>query len=135
MQNIEIRNGVRVGYEDMLKGAAQMSVAELERYADNIHRLLLSRKETSAAAAQKTLLEAIKNIIPAAVRRREKVLYGKMKNETITEKEQEELAFLINWLEEKSAERLELMARLAKLRGVGLAALARELRIAPPRHA
>ncbi len=129
METIEIKKGIVVDYEDMLRGAAQMNTQDLENYVHNIHRMLSARKGSSNEETAIDLERAIKEIIPASVRRREKTLYNKLQNESITDKEREELTFLIQWMEEKSAERIELMARLAAIRNISLPELARQLRI------
>lgn len=128
MQSIEIKNGVQVGVEELLKGIRQLDNQSLATVAGEVTRLLSKRTAQIPADQEVELLKKIKAVIPPAIRRRQKQLYTKLQLETLTPKEREELLLLNHLLEEKSAERIILLGELAKLRGVPVQQLADELK-------
>ena len=67
---------------------------------------------------KKALERQINTVIPASIKRQQKQLYKLLQDNTITPKEHEELIFLNNILEEKAAERILLMGKLATLKGI-----------------
>jgi hypothetical protein len=85
--------------------------------------------EQQHSKQEEILLKQIKEIIPASIVRRFKQLQAKQHNYTITEKETTEIILLTDFMEEKSAERVALLADLAKIRGVAITDLAKQLRL------
>lgn len=128
MQTIEIENGVRVGFDELLKGIRQLDNQALTTVAGEVTRLLSNRSAKTPADRENELLKKIKAIIPPSVRRRQKQLYSRLQHETLTPREREELLLLNHLLEEKSAERIMLLGELAKLRGVPVQQLASEFK-------
>ncbi len=131
MQTIEIENGVQVGFDELLKGIRQLDNQALATVAGEVTRLLSNRTDKAPANREVELLKKIKAVIPSAVKRRQKQLYTKFQQETLTPKEHEELLLLNHLLEEKSAERILLLGELAKLRGVPVQQLAAEFKTVP----
>ena len=58
-----------------------------------------------------------------------KELQTKQHNNTISKKEQEEMLLVTDFIEEKSAERVALLAALAKIRQVSITDLAKQLQL------
>ena len=135
MQTVEIKNGVQVGVDELLKGIRQLDNQALATVAGEVTRLLSKRTAKTPADQEVELLKEIKAVIPPAIRRRQKQLYSKLQQETLTTKEHEELLLLNHLLEEKSAARIILLGELAKLRGVPVQQLAAELKTGTEHHA
>ncbi|MEL7356256.1 MAG: hypothetical protein AAFN40_06820 [Cyanobacteria bacterium J06560_6] len=74
-------------------------------------------------------IESIK--VDADVRARYQVLWAKREAETLTEDEHCELIRLSEHIEQVGAERLEMMMKLAQMRGVSLSAIMEQLGIKP----
>jgi len=118
MQTIEIKNGVQVGVDEIIKGIRQLDNQALATVAGEVTSLLSKRTAKTPSDREIEVLKNIKAAIPPAIRRRQKQLYAKLQLETLTPKEREELLLLNHLLEEKSAERIMLLGELAKLRGI-----------------
>ena len=126
METIEIRNGFKVGFDELIQSVTQLNALELKTF---LSRLSQATEQQQHSQQEKMLLKQIKEIIPASVVRRFKQLQAKQHNNTITEKEASEILVITDFMEEKSAERVNLLAVLAKLRGVSITDLAKLLRL------
>jgi hypothetical protein len=69
--------------------------------------------------------------LPLDVQKRFDELVAKRQAETLSPDEYQELLGLIDWIEKSDARRVEYMAKLARLRGISLSALMKELDIRP----
>ncbi len=127
MQTIEINDGVHVSLTKILKGIKKLDAATLDKFAQEVNSMAADKK-AEPSTQQAELLKKIKTIIPASIKREEKRLYSKMQNGTITQKEHEELLFLLDLLENKAAERIQLMGELAKLKGLPLSELTKQFK-------
>jgi hypothetical protein len=75
------------------------------------------------------LLKQIKAMIPASVMRRFKVLQKKQHFQPLSPLEQDEMFVLIDFMENKSAERVYLLGALAKLRQIPVTELVQQLNL------
>ena len=128
MQTIEIQKGVRVGMEELMSGMSKMETPMLEKFLDSLRHIVESRKNTTAKGREEELLEKIAHVVPAFVKGRYKQLHSKMEGGDITKTELEELRQITNFMEEKTVDRIHLMAELAALRQVPLKDLAEQFR-------
>lgn len=126
VQTIEINKGVSVAFNDLLKGIQNLDSPTLKKLIQELDNIVSKRESQKPSDREKELLEKIKSTIPASIKREEKRLYKKMEKGTITKKEHEELLFLLDFMENKAADRIQLMGELAALRGVPLSELAQQ---------
>jgi hypothetical protein len=126
MQTIEIKEGVHVSLTKILQGIKKLDANTLDKFAEEVNSLAADKK-AKPSQREAELLKKIKTIIPASIKREEKRLYAKMQDGTITQKEHEELLSLLDFMENKAAERIHLMSELAELRGISLQNLAEQL--------
>ena len=126
METIEIRNGFKVGFDELIQSVARLNSTELNTF---LSRLSQATAQKEIFGEEKVLLKQIKESIPASVVRRFRELQNKQHNNSITEKESSEILLLTDFMEEKSAERVLLLGALAKLRGVTITELATQLKI------
>lgn len=129
MQTIEINKGIKVGFEDIIKGVQQLDNQSLAIFANEINRLVSKRNQTKPDLKEVELLKKIKIAIPASVKRRQKQLFTRMQEDIITTPEHDELVLLNNIIEEKTAERIALIGELAALRHVSIQELNKQLAI------
>lgn len=127
MQTIEINKGIKVGFEDIIKGVQQLDNQSLATFANEINRLVSKRNQTKPDLKEVELLKKIKIAIPASVKRRQKQLFTRMQEDIITTSEHDELVLLNNIIEEKTAERIGLIGELAALRDVSIQELNKQL--------
>ncbi|MBI5914317.1 MAG: hypothetical protein HY842_03005 [Bacteroidetes bacterium] len=116
MQSIEVAKGVEIGFSDLVKSLRKLDTGSLEKLAGEIGKVVALRKQPTKAEREAQLVKEIKKKIPASILKYEKSLMTKLHNDTITKKEKEDLGVTINYLENLAAERLALLAELAKLR-------------------
>jgi hypothetical protein len=105
-----------------------------ELYDDEINeksrskRQIVRRVKERANREEDILLKKIDELSVPEKRQRYDDLYNKFKDETITEKENEELLELSDELELLDAKRLEYLSKIAKLRGKSLRETVREFK-------
>ena len=129
MATIEIREGIKIGFDDLLNSVSNLDTETLNSLMDRLNQVLSSRQPNEKSEQEADLLKQIKEIIPTSVLRRYRQLYTKQQNDSITTREREEICMLTDYMEEKSAERVLLLALLADLRNVPLTDLAKQLRL------
>lgn len=129
MQNIEIRKGVKVGFDDLVNSVSRMDTADLKKMLEQINKVLSLRSNQQAGEREAQLLQQIRDAIPASVIRQYRQLYKKQQSGFITVKEREEILLLTDFMERKSAERVMLLGALAEIRKTTITELAKQLRI------
>ena len=127
MPSIEYRTSVPPGFDDLLSSIVAMDTQALRKLLSQLQQVVESRQNPGTEDAE--LLQKIRAMIPASLVRRYRQLHTKQQVGTITANEQAEMLLLTDFMEEKSAERVALLARLAGLRKMPLPDLAKQLRI------
>lgn len=131
MQTIEVKQGISIGFEEIIKGVQQLDNSSLAQFASEINHLVSKRNAKTYDLKETELLKKIKASIPASVKRRQKQLYEKMQEGALSTIEKDELVLLNNMIEEKTAERILFMGELAKQRNISIQQLATQLEIKP----
>lgn len=129
MQTIEINKGIKVGFEEIIKGVQQLDNQSLTTFANEINRLVSTRKHLKSDKREVDLLKKIKTAIPVSVKQRQKQLFARLQEDIISLPEQDELILLNTLIEEKTAERIVLIRELAALRHVSVQELCEQLSI------
>lgn len=122
MTNVEIG---QLGLEDIFYRLEQLDKPGLLKFADMINGLISQKNQESQQEAQ--LLKKIKAHIPATMKRRQKELYAKMQNNNLSLPERDELLLLNSMIEEKTAERITFMGKLAQLQHISIEELNHQL--------
>jgi hypothetical protein len=124
MQTVEVNNNIRLGFDDILSSIQQWDNQTLAKFGNEINKLLSYRKDPDNYNKEQILIKKIKSVIPSSIKRRQKQLFAKLQENTLTPKEHEELILLNNMIEEKMAERITLMGELAALKHVSIKEIA-----------
>jgi len=125
----------QVSSDELLNGVEQLSLSELEQFVNRVLALQAKRKAPSLSQDETQLLMKINQGLPPDVQRRYDELSVKRRAETITLAEHQELLELIDQIEKSDAERIRLLAELARMRQTSLSALMEELGIRTPAYA
>jgi hypothetical protein len=129
MQTVEIQKGVKVGFEELLSGAAQLGTADLEKFTDRLSHLLARRKTPRPTEREVELLKQIYEPLKRATQRRYDFLHVKLVEETISDLEHQELISLVETVENQNVEWLKAIVELARLRAVPVEDLMKQLGI------
>lgn len=114
---------------DLVKNVSKLNTADLTTFFEQLNQVIVGQKSVLPLGEEAVLLKKIKEIIPTTIVVRFKELQKKQHNHTITQKEQAEILLITDFIEEKSAERVVLLAALAKIRQVPLPMLAKQMRL------
>ena len=119
--------------DELLKAVEQLSLPDLEQFAQQIVRLLARRRAPVLPRREAELLLKInQSALPVNLQARCDALVAKRREETLTPGEREELMHLTDQLGELNVHRLEYLAELARLRQTSLPALMEDLGIQVP---
>jgi hypothetical protein len=124
--------------EEALRESAAREGLPPERYVLDLLKKQLVRAQKAAPhlpRAEAELLQKINEGLPEATWERYRALKEKRDDETLTPEEHRELIALTDTIEGWNVERLEVVSRLAKLRGVPLPEMMKELGLFPASHA
>lgn len=101
---------------ELLKVAAQLNSAELDKFVAEAIALRATRQADSLPAKESELLLKINRGIPPKIQKRFDELIAKREDATLTPEEHQELLRLTNQIEKADAKRIQLIAELAKVR-------------------
>jgi hypothetical protein len=111
--------------QEILKAAEHLSPQELNELLEHVLHLRAQRMAPSLSPGEAGLLEQVNSPFPQ--RRRYRQLIAKRRAGTLTPSEQEELKQLTEQEERHNVRCVEALARLAELRGKGLAEMMSDL--------
>ncbi len=117
MSTIKIQKGVKVGFEELVQGLAQLDIPSLEKFSDEINRIIARRKVPNPSERELELIDFICSPFPAETQARYDKLYGQLQNDSLAQKEHEELLQLVEMAEEHNVQWLKALVELAHLRG------------------
>ncbi|MEY4938057.1 MAG: hypothetical protein RIS64_4416 [Bacteroidota bacterium] len=130
MQTIEVKKGLKIELDDLIMGLSRLDVQELTTFFEKLNQhISLGEQALTRQRQEILLLKEIKAMIPASVVRRFKVLQKKQHFHPLSQLEQAEMFVLIDFLENKSAERVYLLSTLAKLRQIPITELVKQLNL------
>ena len=115
----------------ILEEAKELPVRELDRLIASLAALRAHKIATPISEREEELLEDISTVVPLTLRNRWIALLEAQQERDLSEQERTQLIFLADAVEAKEAERAELLAELARLRGVSIFALVEQLGLRP----
>lgn len=118
MQTIVIKKSIEVGIDDLVQRLAQLDEAELASFFVSLNEKMNGYPQVQRFSQETLLLHKIKHVIPASVLRQYRNLRKKAHQQTISEKEKQELLLISDFIEIKTVEKINLLAELAQLRKV-----------------
>lgn len=133
MASVEIKTSV--SFQDLLQGVEQLELSDLEEFLGKVLKLRAQKVAPSLSGVESKLLEEINREIPEALHRRFEELDAEKQAETLSKEAHEELIGLVTEIEALNVNRMEALAKLAKVRQVSLRELMKQLDIpAPGKH-
>jgi hypothetical protein len=132
MAMVQITSEISIELDEVLDGVAKLDTPELERFLSQVSILLAQPKAPSLPQREAELLQKINQGLPTVLQQRYDELSAKLKADTITPGEHQELLQLIDKIELADAERLQHLIELARLRNTSLDELMDQLSIHPP---
>lgn len=120
---------VQLSSEELLKAVEQLNQPDLERFVSQILALQAQRKASSLTQTETELLLKINQGIPSNTQKYYNELIAKREAKNLTKNEYRELLDLTEQIEKLQAQRIEYLAQLARLRGILLIDLMKNLGI------
>ncbi len=132
MPAIEIQKGIKISLEELVMGIAQMDTSSLEKFSDEINRLIARRKAPRPSERELELIHLIYQPLDRQTQQRYDELSSKNLHGVIGEEEHDELLALVEMAEKHNVVWLEALVELAQLRSVSLAEVKEQLHLHPP---
>jgi len=120
MPEVQVTSKINIDLNEVLTGVAQLDTPDLEDFLSKVSLLLAQRKAPSLPKWEAELLQKINQGLPATVQQRYDDLASKLRAETITPAEHQELLALIDQIELADAERMQHFIELAQLRNMSV---------------
>ncbi|HRI65372.1 MAG TPA: hypothetical protein PK156_14085 [Polyangium sp.] len=124
----------QISAEELVAAAGQLGLTDIDQLVDKLLALRAQRRAPSLSAEESALLEQINKGIPEVMRDRYEALVERRRANELSDEERAELYELTDSIEMADAERLTHLTRLARVRGVGLDVLLKDLGIQSPRY-
>lgn len=131
MPTVRVKSDINLGLQEILDGISELETRDLERFMDQVGRLLARRKASAFSGRETELLLKINQGLPQTTWDRYRDLSDKQTSETLSEKEYQELLAISDRMEEQDVKRLASLIELARLRSVPLDTLMQQLGINP----
>ncbi len=129
------QNQARLTTGQLLKAVEQMPQDALDRFVEQVVVLRASQRAPKLTRAESELLKKINQGIAAQDQQQYDELVAKREVEDLMQDENAEFLRLTNLLEELNVERMEALAKLARIRRTTLRDLMQDLGIKPPSDA
>ena len=131
MTTVQFKSEVSIELDQLLTGVAQLDTPDLERLLIQIQQVLAHRQNPSLPTLELELLQKINQALPEEIQQKYIDLSAKMRSQTITPEEHQDLLKLIDIVEKADGDRLQNLIQLSQLRNISLAELMKQLQIHP----
>jgi len=135
MPKVHVTSDIEIDFDEVLNGLARLETSDLAQLVEQVIALQARRRAPSMRKNEAELLQKINQGPSPEVRKRYAELTAKLREESITPEEHQDLMELIDQIELADAERMQHMIALAQLRQVSVDALMHQLGIRPPAYA
>jgi hypothetical protein len=125
---------IQLSSEKLLNAVEQLSLPDLEQFVSQVLALQAQRRANNLPQAEAELLLKINQGIPSDTQQYYDELMAKRQAEILTPEEHSELLHLTEQIENLQAQRMEYLVELARLRGISLTALMKNLGIQMPTY-
>jgi hypothetical protein len=116
-----------VNTEGLLESVRSLPNDQLQEFAVEVLRLNASRRSPALSTPETEALKEINRPLPSQTVNRYRELVAKRDAGTLADIEHRELCELSDWLEQRNADRLGLVAELARARGITLSVMMEQL--------
>ena len=123
---------VQLSSEQLLRAIEQMPEPDLEEFVMQVLLLRAQRGMPNLSPQESAWLSQINQAIPPGLQARFNELVAKRRALTLTEEEHGELLQLTDQIEQRDAERIQALGKLAQFRGRSLPEIMKDLGIQPP---
>ena len=131
MTTVQFKSEVSIELDQLLTGVAQLDTPDLEQLLIQIQQVLAHRQNPSLPALELELLQKINQALPEEIQQKYNDLSAKMRSQTITPEEHQDLLKLIDVVEQADCDRLQHLIKLSQLRNISLTELKKQLQIHP----
>ncbi len=135
MTTIEVRPDSKFGMDEILDGISKLETPELEKFVEKVLALRARRQVPNLSKQESELLKKINRGLPLSAKKRLVSLELKQSEGTLTEAEHHELLGIVDDLETLNVERVHYLSELARLKGLEVKELMKQLGIGPKPYA
>ena len=131
MATVQFKSEITIELDQLLTGVAQLDTPDLEQLLIQVQQVLAHRQNPSLPALEIELLQKINQTLPEEIQQKYNDLNAKMRSQTITPDEHQDLLKLIDVIEQADGDRLQNLIQLSQLKNISLSELMKQLQIHP----
>ena len=133
MATVQFKSEISIELDQLLTGVAQLDTPDLEKLLVQVRQVLAHRQNPSLPALELELelLQKINQALPEEMQQKYNDLSSRMRSQTITPDEHQDLLKLINVVEQADGDRLQNLIQLSQLRNISLPELMKQIQIHP----
>jgi len=135
MPKVHVTSAIEIDFDEVLNGLARLETSDLAQLVERVIALQARRRAPSLPKHEADVWQKMNQGPSPEVRRRYAELSAKVREDTITPEEHQELVQLIDQIEWADAERMQAMMAVAQVRQISVDALMQQLGIRPPAYA
>ena len=131
MATVQFKSEISIELDQLLTGVAQLNTPDLEQLLIQVQKVLAHRQNPSIPALEIKLLQKINQALPEEIQQKYNDLSAKIRSQTITPDEHQDLLKLIDVVEQADGDRLQNLIQLSQLRNISLSELMKQIQIHP----
>jgi len=131
MATVQFKSEISIELDQLLTGVAQLDTHDLEKLLIQVRQVIAHRQNPSLPTLELELLQKINQALPEEIQQKYNDLSAKMRSQTITPEEHQDLLKLIDIVEKADGDRIQHLIQLSQLRNISLAELMKQLQIHP----
>ena len=131
MATVQFKSEISIELDQLLTGVDQLNTPDLEQLLIQVQQVLAYRQNPSIPALEIKLLQKINQALPEEIQQKYNDLNAKMRSQTITPDEHQDLLKLIDVVEQADGDRLQNLIQLSQLRNISLSELMKQIQIYP----
>jgi hypothetical protein len=127
LKSLHLSQHKEISFEAVLNSISVLETSQIVAFMHEIGKIVAQRTAPTLPQQELIVLEKIANLVPQKLQERYTFLNEKLNTETISLEEHQELLKIVTKIEAKNLKKIELMIKLAQIRGVDLGTLSKQM--------
>ena len=132
MASVEIKSKFKIGLDEILQAIAKLEVSELEKFLKKVEQIVAQKNKKQPSNREEELIQKISQSYPSELKNRYDELNQKMKIDTLSSEEYNEMIELSDQFETLDSQRLKHLIELSELRNTSLESIIKEFKPQSP---
>jgi hypothetical protein len=127
LKSLHLSQHKEISFEAVLNSISVLETSQIVAFMQEMGKIVAQRTAPTLPQQELVILEKIANLVPEKLQERYALLNEKLNTEIISLEEHQELLKIVTKIEAKNVKKLDLMIKLAQIRGVDLGTLSKQM--------